>query len=219
MKYIPVAGTHGWRNGWTNDDSLFGHMMAAEGFTSSRAGDRVYQWSGALDGLLGQDLDWQAASDSLYYFSRDMDYADRNYIAHSHGGNIVLILAASKFPIRTLTTVGTPPREGPEFSHAEDYIGLHQHIYDLRRDLWGWLGQIGPSQLHLERSYSDKRVINIPIGGIDHAGVLRDPKYIPLWQTQGWLETIRRQPLTLLAPVPKVAAAIDLPVPTKGLVT
>lgn len=206
LRYIPVAGTHGWFDAWTTADSPFGLMMTAEGFNVSRAGERAYRWSGAIDGLLGDDRDWEAAADSLYYFSRDLAYADLNFIAHSHGGQLVLLLAASGFPIRTLTTVGTPPREGAQFARAEQFIGFHQHIYDLKRDFWGWLGQVGPKQLRMERAYADPRVTNIGIANISHAKVLRDPKHIPLWQTKGWLEAIRRAPLT---PEPSVVVPLE----------
>jgi hypothetical protein len=191
MKYIPIAGTDGWRDTWMQADSDFGQMMAAEGFELLRAGDRPFRWSTALDGWFGDDRQWEAGADALYFFLRFVPLEDRNIVAHSHGGQLPAFLCASGFPIRSLTTVGTPVRNDVPWIAAEGQIGFHQHIYDTKRDLWGWLGQVGDHQLRTERTFSDKRVKNIGVADISHSKVLRDPKYIPLWQSQGWLQNIR----------------------------
>lgn len=205
MKYLPIAGTDGWNDAWCRDDSDFGTMMIAEGFTSLRAGDRPFRWSTALDGLLGEDRDWEAASYALYYFLLGVPYADRNLIAHSHGGQLPILLAASGFPIRSLTTVGTPARDDMPLEAAEAFIGFHQHIYDLKRDLWGWLGSVGDASLRLERRLNDPRVRNIGIADISHSKVLRDTTYIPFWQSKGWLENIRQS-----TPVERALAAAEV---------
>jgi hypothetical protein len=191
VKYIPVAGTDGWRDGWVTADSTFGQMMTAEGFELLRCGDRPFRWSTALDGLFGDDREWEAAADALYFFLWTTPYADRNILAHSHAGQVCAFLAASRFPLRSLTTIGTPVRDDVPWAKAEEYIGFHQHIYDLKRDLIGWLGQVGDHELRMERTFPDNRVKNIGVQDIRHSKVLRDPKYIPLWQTQGWLQNIR----------------------------
>lgn len=191
MKYLPIAGTNAWRDKWTRADSPFGLMMKAEGFEPLLAGGRQFRWSTGLDGLFGDDREWEAASDAAYFFLRDSAYEDRNLIAHSHGGQVALILAASGFHIRTLTTVGTPPRENIPVAAAEENIGFHQHIYDVHRDLWGWLGQVGAKQLHFERSFANAHVVNFPVAGISHSTLLRDPKRFHYWKDNGWLENIR----------------------------
>jgi hypothetical protein len=194
VKYLPIAGTNGWRDAWTREDSDFGRLMRAEGFELLRAGERPFRWSTALDGLLGEDRQWEAGADALYYFLRTVPLADRNLIAHSHGGQLPIILAAAGFLIRSLTTVGTPCRDDVPVAAAEHFIQFHQHIYDLRRDLWGWLGQVGDHELRHARTFPDPRVKNIGVADISHAKVLRDPTYIALWKTQGWLENVRRVP-------------------------
>jgi hypothetical protein len=192
VKYIPIAGTHGWgRDTWMKADSDFGRMMTAEGFELLRCGDRPFRWSTALDGLFGDDREWEAASDALYFFLRFVPIEDRNIIAHSHGGQLPLLVAASGFPIRSLTTIGTPVRDDIPVAAAEGFIGFHQHIYDTKRDLMGWLGQVGDYQLRTERTFPDRRVKNIGVADIRHSKVLRDPQYIPLWQSRGWLDNIR----------------------------
>lgn len=191
MKYLPIAGTNGWRDTWTRADSDFGRMMTAEGFELLFAGDRPFRWSTALDGLFGDDREWAAGADALFYFLRTVPVNDRNLVAHSHGGQLALLLAASGFPIRTLTTVGTPPRDDMPLAAAEHAIGFHQHIYDLKRDFMGWLGQVGDHDLRTERALPSAHVKNIPVADISHSKILRDPKYIPLWKTEGWLNNLR----------------------------
>lgn len=190
-KYVPIAGTHAWGDGWITDESPFAAMMRAEGFEPLRSGDRPFRWSTALDGLLGEDHDWQAAADALYWFLRPIPVGDRNIIAHSHGGQVALLLASSGVPLRSLTTVGTPCRDDIPVAIAEHAIGFHQHLYDLRRDWWGWFGAIGDHELSLRRSFADPHVVNLPVKDIRHAKILRDPQYIPLWRSQGWLWNIR----------------------------
>ncbi len=191
MKYLPIAGTDGWNDAWVKAKSDFGQMMAAEGFELLLAGDRPFRWSTALDGLFGDDRQWAAGADALYYFLRFVPLEDRNLICHSHGGQLPAFVCASAFPIRSLTTVGTPVRDDVPWSAAEGFIGFHQHLYDLKRDLWGWLGQVGDHDLRTERTFPDNRVKNIGVADISHSKVLRDPKCIPLWQSQGWLQNIR----------------------------
>lgn len=191
MRYMPLAGTHAWRDAWTRADSDFGRLMAGEGFAIILAGGRPYRWSTALDGLIGADRNWEAAADSAFYFLRDVPFEDLNLIGHSDGGNVALILAASGFRIRTLTTIGTPPREEINLVDAEAHIEFHQHIYDLRRDLWGWLGQVGPGQLHFDRKFNHPRVLNIALEGIGHSSILRDAAQLHFWRDAGAIANIR----------------------------
>lgn len=191
MKYVALAGTHAWGDSWIHADSDFGRMMTAEGFELLTMGGRAFRWSTALDGLLGADQDWEAAADALYFFLCRTPFEHRNVIAHSHSGQIALFLAASGLKLRTLTTVGTPVRDDVPVQRAERYITLHQHIYDLHRDWWGWLGKFGDHELSLSRAFQDPHVLNLPVANIRHAKILRDPEHVALWKTQGWLWNIR----------------------------
>jgi hypothetical protein len=193
MRYLPIGGTHSWNDGWWKDNEHpFAKMMAVRGHYPIRFRDgRPFRWSGALDGLLGSDLDWQAAADALAYFLDSVPFEDRNVIAHSHGGNCALICAASHVSLRTLTTVGTPHRVEVDALLAKKYIGYWQHIYDVKRDLWQWLGQIGPHQLQAERRFLIPGVQNYGLEGISHSKVLRDPAYFHHWDEQGWLTNMQ----------------------------
>lgn len=193
MKYVPIAGTGGFRAAWVRETDPFGVMMAGQGFESARVNDRGYRWSGALDGVDGDNNEWEAFADALGIFLDRIDYEDRNLICHSHAGNIAIILAGRGYPIRTLTTVGTPIREGDlPCATAEKFIRFHQHIYSTKLDIWGWLGRaIGDHSLIANRAYSSNRVKNIPVHHIGHSKVLTDPTYIRLWIEEGWLDNIR----------------------------
>lgn len=192
MRYLPIGGTHAWNDGWWKDaDHPFAKMMADHGFTPIRARDgRPFRWSFALDGLLGKDRDWQAASDSLAYFLDPVPFEDRNLVCHSHGGNVALICAASHVQIRTLTTVGTPHRQEVDAVLAKQFIGFWQHIYDLKRDFWQWLGQIGPGQIDFERRFLVPGVVNDGLCHIRHSKVLDDPACFHYWDDRHWLTHI-----------------------------
>lgn len=196
MNYIPIAGTGGYRDTWVREDSEFGRMMTAAGCLSLRVGDRNFRWSGALDGIDSSNNDWEAYADALFYFSRQFAYEDLNYVAHSHAGQIVLLLAASGFKIRTLTTVGTPIRPEIPLAKAEDAIGFHQHICDKSFDLMGFLGgfRFGRFDLFRARQFPDPRVRNITVEGISHSKILVDRHYVTRWITEGWLANMITPP-------------------------
>jgi pimeloyl-ACP methyl ester carboxylesterase len=189
-RYVAIAGTHGWRDGWATDDqSDFALQMHAHNFHMIRTdqGD-AFQWSGDLNGLLHR-TDWQAGAMALAYFLDGVPYDDRNLIAHSHGGQVVFHYVALGRKIRTLTTVGTPPRSDVPMLLAKPYIGFHQHIYDEKVDWMGWLGQFGEHDLNKSRKmpYAD---LNISVKDISHSKILRDAAYIPLWFGQGWAQRL-----------------------------
>jgi pimeloyl-ACP methyl ester carboxylesterase len=201
-RYIGVAGTNAWREGWCNNlEDPFAQMMIAEYFEPIRATDgRPFRWTTDLQGLnpFKKELrDWHAGADALYYFSERLPYEDRNYIGHSHGGQLCILLAASGFKIRSLTTVGTPPRDDIPAAVACANIGTWQHIFDSKKDWMGWLGQVGEGGLDKRRSYRLPGVIDRPLGGIDHSTILRDATKFPLWKTEGWLATIKNADLPI----------------------
>lgn len=196
MNYTLVAGTGGYRAPWVKEDSDFCRMMTSADFHSLLVGGRHYGWSGRFDGADGDNSEWESFAQSLYFYARDLAYVDLNFFGHSHGGNIILLLAASGFRIRSLTTIGTPIRPEINLAKAEDNIGFHQHIMDDRFDAWGFLGgwRLGRFDLLRKRSMPDPRVLNIPVHGISHTKVLTDPKHISKWITEGWLANIVTPP-------------------------
>lgn len=195
-RYVPVAGTWAFKDGWcTDDNSPFAQTFAERGFSAVRARDgRPFRWTTNLAGLVpGRDeRDWQAGADALYYFCEHLPYEDLNIIAHSHGGQVALFMAASGVKIRTLTTVGTPPRADVPAAAALANIGYWQHIFDLKTDWMGWLGQIGEGIKERRRSFRLAGMRDIPLRSIGHSSILRDPKHIPYWVSEGWLVDIQK---------------------------
>lgn len=192
-RYLPIAGTWAWNDAWCmRDDSPFALMMAREGFAPLRAQDgRRFRWSTALDGLFGDDRHWLAGTDALYYFLQTVPLEHRNFIAHSHGGQLPLHLASQGVQIRSLITVGTPKRADVDSEAAAKNIGTWLHIYDLKRDWIQWLGQVGDKQLNAERSFRIPRVVNHPLTGIGHSKILRDERFLHYWTANGWLDVLR----------------------------
>jgi hypothetical protein len=206
LGYLPLAGTHGWRDGWcTRDDHPFSLMMACQGFYVVRRpnGDR-WRWSTVLDGLFGDDETWIAAGENLADFlAAYVPFEHRNVIAHSHGGNVAAI-AAQSVPLRTLTTIGTPRREELDYQKTCDNVGYWQHIYDRQWDFWGWAGSLGGGRLHdpaedrafavVPRRGINRGMVNHGLIGISHSKVLRDEQFLHYWTANGWLEAIKEEP-------------------------
>jgi hypothetical protein len=195
--YIPIAGTNGWNTGWVvRDDDPFTMFMKDHGFCPVRShSGRSFQWDTNLR-MRFNSREFLAQVDALSYFSDAVPYEDRNYICHSHGGQLVLALASQGFKIRTLTTVATPPRKDIDIAGAEKNILYHQHVLDADRD---WiatmkrrtLGTIGDGSWDWDREFKVEGVRNIPIKGIGHTGMFRDPKHFLLWVKHGVLNGIR----------------------------
>jgi len=205
VRYVPIAGTHGWRDAWwSSDKSPFALMMANNGFSVIRTRDgRSFRWSTDLNGLKfwARNSDWEAGADALFYFLENVAYRDRNLIAHSHGGQVALLAASQGLKIRTLTTVGTPIRADIPVDDARRNVGLWQHIYDKHRDWFALLGQMGDREIILRRSFRLSGVLNFPLVGIRHTGVLRDETLLSLWAVNGWLTNIRNSPPHTSPPV------------------
>lgn len=194
IRYVPVAGTNGWNDAWCmRFGSPFAAMMRKQGFDQVYSKDgRPFRWTTNLTGLKwwGQERDWQAGADALCYFLERLPYEDRNVIAHSHGGQVAIFLAASGVQLRTLTTVGTPVRKDVPAFKAALQIGLWLHIYDMQRDWTQLLGMAGDGHLQMDRRFLVGRVLNRPLQGIGHSAVLKDPAALHYWTDQGWLDLI-----------------------------
>lgn len=204
MRYAAMAGTGGYQDEWVLPGSPFGKMMSAAGHELITIGGRGFGWDGVLDGWDPRHPTWESMASAAGWFLNGIRYEDLNLIAHSHAGNGVLILAARGFRIRSLTTVGTPCRSDVPLELAEDFIGFHQHIYDVKCDFWGWAGQLGENVAALgrhdwkkldllrDRRFSDPRVLNIPRSDVRHHKVLTDELYIKDWIAAGWLANMVR---------------------------
>lgn len=199
-RYLPLAGTHSRTDGWVIDDGdPFTLMMRRNRFVPIRQADgSPWNWSTKLQGLFWTGTkDWYRYAVLLAAFLETIPYADRNLIAHSHGGQLPLIAASSGTRIRTLTTVGTPRRKDIPAQHALPQIGFWQHIYDMDRDVIATmkhhlgLGQVGDGAISFERRFLLPGVVNIGVKDIGHSSVLRDAVHMRKWETDGWLDAIR----------------------------
>lgn len=209
FRYIPIAGTDAWRDGWVVDDEHpFPQFMRAHGFRPIRAEDgRPFRWSTRLAGLKpwGDERDWIAGADALYYFLKGVEFYDRIIFAHSHGGQVAAICAASKVPIRCLVTIGTPVRTDIPWDQAEEYIGTHVHVYDDKWDWMGWLGSIGDGHVSDRRDFTRPDVCNVALKGISHSKIVRDPDEYHRWVDGHILEMVQASPEDCGSPVDDVA--------------
>lgn len=198
LRYIPIAGTDAWRDGWVVDnDHPFPHFMRANGLTPIRGDDgRPFRWSTRLTGLKpwNDERDWIAGADALYYFLKGIDYYDRIVFAHSHGGQVAAICAASKVPLRCLVTIGTPVRTDIPWVTAEQYIGTHIHVFDDKWDWMGWLGSIGDGKISDRRDFGLPEVHNVALKGISHSKIVRDEAAFHWWIDGRLLEFVRSSP-------------------------
>src|SRR5688500_18898599 len=138
ISYLPIHGTWGADDGWVvNDADPFTVFMSEHGFEPLRGIDLApWVWSGKINGVLWYGKrDWFNARDSLRVFLSRCSYDQRNLFALSHGGQPAIELAATGFPIRSLTTIGTPRRHDIPAEQAVHSIGIWQHIYDPARDV------------------------------------------------------------------------------------
>lgn len=179
MRYILIGGSFQYYDDWYQTDSgLFTSFMARRGFQRI---DPPYRWNGGVT-----VTDWRASADALGWYLRGVDFADRNVIAYSNGGQPVLCLCARGIEIRTLTTVGTPVRSDVPTERAEAAIRYHQAIYD-ELDPIRWIGEIDGS--FGKRRFDRAR--NYNLRDISHGRVFFDERYVSFWDSMGWLEAIR----------------------------
>ncbi len=198
---IPVGGTGGRYHDWAhNDHSAFLEYAHMAGLLPRRLSNGTpWTWSGELAGLWWQGVGaWEREALSFTQFVSTVPYAQRNVIAHSHGGNVVIIACRLGLKIRTLTTVGTPVRKDVHPALAVQNIGYWQHIYDLQRDfiqsMRARLGQLGDHHLSLARSFQIPGVSNRGVQGIEHSRILSDASQFYLWKQNLWFEAIRSGP-------------------------
>ncbi len=176
----------------------FGRMMALTGFEPIRDIHGIpFRWNTHLNGLWWDRLrDWRQGATQLGLFLEQVPVIDRNVIAHSHGGQLPLFLAASGFRLNSLTTVSTPRHHRVPAEDALPYIGYWQHIHDVRFDfiqsLRPRLGQVGDWVISTERRFLLPGVQNHGERGIRHSRVLETGPEIELWIQRGWLDAIKR---------------------------
>lgn len=186
--YLPLGGTGHAQDAWvTQDDDLFTLSMRARNFQPIRPNGKPWAWSGEISGLwvfTGGDAGWHRESDKLGKILDPIPFEHRNLFAHSDAGQLVIILAAKGFPIRTLTTFGTPNRQNLPSAEAVKHIRYWQHLYDKDRDWMAslkrtarrTLGQIGDWSFSTDRSFAEVAGLRrVPLEHVSHSKLLRDP--------------------------------------------
>lgn len=196
LRVTPVIGTDGFDDEWAMDPvSLLARTLAGQGVYFIRGRDgRPFRWYAGLDGLKkDKHLVWDVGADAIYYWADPLPYAERNFIAYSHGGQPIWILAASGFKIRSVTFVGTPNRNDVGSAQGIENIGMAQVIFDDQWDWMGWLGAVFDGQVSTDRSFKQlgPRMKRSPKRGIGHGGVLKNPTWIQLWNTEAWIPNMR----------------------------
>lgn len=181
---------------WSNPASAFARFLRPHGLTPVR--ERAFSWSGGLSGVPFLDpvfgRDWEAAADAFAYYCAPLAYDARNVIAHSHGGQAVLLAAANGVRLRNVILIGTPVRRRIERDvapRAVRQIARTLHVTAARWDGWGLAGALFDGRLTLRRTFRVPGIVSEQVRGIGHGGVLRDPALFPLWESHGWIEFLK----------------------------
>jgi len=162
----------------------------------------VFFWSSALDGVFGGEETWFAAAASLRYYLRDIPVHRRNIIAHSHGGQVVMLCAAGLcFPdgiirpthMSNVILVDTPLRGDMQmvYNQGRHFINNLVYIGDGGRNWmkrWGRLfGGDWKVRMEMEQAHH-----NIVRKGIGHSKVFNDPAILEFAIEEGWFEHLRK---------------------------
>lgn len=178
---ILVAGTHARDQGWWRPGSPFAKELEVQGVQLLHPGD-PFSWSTRLNGVQGDNDEWQAAGDALRWYARGFEAV--SVVAHSHGGNVVAYAAAGGLVIDRLVTVATPVRG----DLAAQYAAIRKqvqtvwiHLYSDESDWWQWMGSWfdGSWRLRRRMKLAD---LNFKTPKVGHSGLL-DPV---LWQQRGY---------------------------------
>lgn len=195
--YIPIPGTFSWDEDplvyqWYERGSSFETYLREEHDIHQHP--RGYlTWSTALDGVFWKKnmAVWKAAAKHLACHLETVPWQDRNIIAHSHGGQVAIMAAASGLRFRTLITVGTPIRKDVErfADTAAGNIDYWFHICDSHTDLVSILGALFDGRVRIKHRFDQANDVD-DICGIGHSKILNDDWAIKLWTERGWAKRI-----------------------------
>lgn len=194
VTYFPIGGTHSWDEDdnhyqWWERGSEFTRQMATLGLVLHARNPFV--WATNIDGTLFQRKHtiWKAAAKHLICHLGDdrIPYAQRNVVAHSHGGQVVFFACADGLKIQNLITVGTPVRKDMEkvVLQAIGNIGYWHHICDSSSDRMAILGTLFDGAIRIKHNF-EVADSSSDVKGVGHSKILNDPKFIPLWKERGW---------------------------------
>lgn len=209
-RFLPVAGTHGWRGqqtgSWWQDGPWLEYMAARDVVPYNAA--RPFIWSTNLDGISLLPWRWGrstyrewslAAYHMAAYFMPPLGDGpsipgrETRMVCHSHGGQPALISAAKyDLKIDTLITVCTPYREDLRdvVELARPNIRYWLHIHSDKSDMWQILGGLGDGKVGIQRQ-QDAADRNVQISRAGHTRVLEDPDWFKAWEEEGWLDALR----------------------------
>jgi hypothetical protein len=193
---ILVEGT--WGGQWARARSPFSKMLAENGFAPMR----FQGWTTNVSGVPNlfasrKHSDWIAGGYALAPFLRELDYEDRNLIAHSHGLNpIAYACAREKVEIRRLVSVCSPVRRDMRNQMKALALRVEQwlHVHAAHADLMQTLGALFSGHLALRRDWrvaGAENVTNLMIPGIGHSRLLNDPTQFAAWRDCGLLDFLR----------------------------
>ena len=196
VTYIPIPGTDAWDEDennyqWYERGSAWTNNMSAQKLVLHAVGH--LPWSTSLDGIPTRrgHVIWKGAAKHLICHCERVPFEQRNFVAHSHGGQVVFHALAYGLRIRNLITVGTPVR-----ADMEQYIlaGLGNvdywhHICDSSTDRVSFLGALFDGKFRLRGKWTFDLANSFDdIKGVGHSKILNDPKDIQLWNhnQRGW---------------------------------
>lgn len=162
MKFVLVAGTHGYRGGeaagWYCPGSPFAEFCGKSGevvFESRKDGSHdAFVWDTEIGGIWGKmgRVGWEAWGRSLYQYcvpracpSARIPPDELTVVSHSHGRQVVLYALAHGLQLKHWVDVCGPVRfdlrEVQSLGRANIH-GSHVHIYSDANDRWQILGQL-----------------------------------------------------------------------------
>ncbi len=212
-RFLPIAGTHGWRGepagNWWQQGSPWLRYLREQGCVPY-APARPFIWTTALDGVpwpwqraRTQHLTWRAAAHNLYaYLVPPIFGGDANgvaatptatrIVAHSHAAQVVAFACAEGLIVERLITIGSPVREdmADVWRQARPRIGTWVHVHSDASDRWQWLGTLGDGVCGIVRAMplADR---NVAVPGVGHTGLLTDPEAFGWWESLGLIEVLR----------------------------
>lgn len=196
VTYIPIPGTDAWDEDennyqWYERGSTFTRHLATQNLVLHAVG--YLPWSTSLDGFLGRHPHkhtiWKGAAKHMLCHLERVPFAERNIVAHSHGGQVVFYAMSYGLRIRNLITVGTPVRGDMEKTLLSGLgnVDYWHHICDSKTDKTSILGALFDGKLRVKHTF-DLCSSQDDIKGIGHSKILNEQQSIELWNydQKGW---------------------------------
>lgn len=203
MKFLPLAGTHGWSGKlsgqWWQEGSPFLAFCDTFGWEPYDRSE-PFVWDTGVGGLPWAGTSgWYAAGLNLKHYD-GFGSAPIRIVAHSHGGQVVAYAAAKGLKIHSLITISTPVRVDmyPIWERARPNIAHWTHVYSDWTDFWQPLGGLFDGFRGVQRRFEWEGTLGGTVGadrhlalpGIGHTGLLKDPLHFPLWVEKGLFDDL-----------------------------